>query len=981
MAQPGQFTRLFNLLNQQKMTPSGEGLPRVSDDKNQTSTISFGPFRLVPQARLLEKDGAPVRVGGRALDLLIFLAERRGEVVSKRDLVKGVWANLHVDEGSLRFHLTALRKALGETGMDARYIVNVAGRGYCFAAPLPEPQPVAPTTQVSPARSLPSPHPSLIGRAEAIEKISAELLLHRFVTIVGPGGIGKTSVAVAVGHAQRTEFGEQLLFVDFSALRDVGLVAGSINAALGLTVTSQDPVSSLLAALRGRHMLLILDSCEHLVDALASLVERIVRDLPEVHVLATSRESLRAEGERVYRLLPLECPPESDGHGPIDVLAYPAVQLFMDRVSAATGGFRLEDEEVPIVADICRRLDGIALAIELAAGRVNAYGIAGTASLLNNRFSLLWPGRRTAIPRHRTLGAAIGWSYDLLPAVESAILRRLAIFAGPFTLEAVLAVSEDENADHSEAIESIGNLVAKSLISRPSHDSSPRYRLLDTTRAYCLDKLNEAKETDIVARRHAQYFRHLFEQAESEWETRPIPEWLAVYGFHMGNLRTALDWAFSPSGDAALGVSLTIAAVPLWTRLSLFRECRDRAEKALAHLDKDVPDYARVRMQLSAAIGWSLMYGEGRARDAGAALATTLELAEQLGDKDYRLRALWGLCIDQFNNGHFGKALEFAQRFMDAAETSADQTDRLLADRLMAVSLHYLGDQNGARRHIDRVHASLDVLEGKPRTFPLDLRSSTQYFRARILWLQGLADQATALVSQNIQEGAANGHPLTFCSVLGQSACPIALLAGDFETAKRHATALLEHTERYEIRLWRLWAGAFRAAVLAKAGDTETALPLLRSELDRAGDARLLPRFLLLHGELAICLGNANEVRQGLEVVEDALARCNRRQEQWYVPELLRIKGELILKDGKRSPMSSAEGCFGEALELAEQQGALFWKLRTTIGLARLRIGQDRQAEARRLLGSALGSFVDGVQTADMREARTLLDSLPPPSK
>jgi predicted ATPase len=290
----------------------------------------------------------------------------------------------------------------------------------------------------------------MVGRIESIEKIAIELSQHRFVTIVGPGGIGKTSVAVAVGHRQFEILGEQVFFVDFGALRDAKLVSSSIASALGLSVGAEDPLPGLLTSLRGRRILLIFDSCEHILDALAPLAERLSRDLPELQILATSRESFRAEGERVFRLFPLDCPPQRDGMSIAEVAAYPAAQLFIERIAATLSEFQPSEDEAPLISEICRRLDGIPLAIELAAGRVNAYGIAGTASLLNTRFSLLWRGRRTAIPRHQTLGAALGWSYDLLSTVESAVLRRLSVFAGPFTLEAALAV-----ACHHEITEAV----------------------------------------------------------------------------------------------------------------------------------------------------------------------------------------------------------------------------------------------------------------------------------------------------------------------------------------------------------------------------------------------------------------------------------------------------------------------------------------------------------------------------------------------
>ena len=944
----------------------------MPDNNNHDSAISFGPFRLFPKSRLLERDGAHLHVGGRALDILIFLAERPGEVVDKRELVKRVWADVNVDDGSLRFHIAALRKALGDTGKSARYVVNVPGRGYCFVASLAQVAPAlpAPPIDLPLPRSLPAPLARVIGRDDVIEKISTGLAQHRFVTVVGPGGIGKTAVAVTVGHRRLAHFDGNVFFVDFGPVRKPELAAITIASTLGLSINAEDPVPALLTHLQAKPTLLIFDSCEHVLETLAPLVERLVREAPRLHVLATSRESFRSEGERIFRLFPLDCPPRRDDLAVADILAYPAAQLFVERIAQSSGPFQLSAEEAPLVADICRRLDGIALAIELAAGRVNAYGIAGTASLLDSRFSLQWRGRRTAIPRHQTLSAALDWSYDLLPASESAILRRLSVFVGPFTPEAAAAVASGDGLSTSATMEAIDNLVTKSLIA-PSGARTLRYRLLDTTRTYALGKLNEAGEAKRIAQRHAEHFRDLFERAEAE-TSAPLSEWLGVYGAELDNLRAALDWAFSPDGDAQLGIALTAVAVTLWIRLSLFAECRERAGTALAALGDRGDE--RVRMQLLAALGWSLMYGEGRAREARPILEATLELADKLDDKDFRLRALWGLCIDQFNNGAFGKARALADRFAEAASSSPDKTDLMLGDRLTAVALHYLGDQSGARIRIDRVNASLHVLAEKPKIFPLDVRLSTQYFRARILWLQGHADQALALAEQNIHEGRANGHALTFCSVLGQAACPIAFLAGDYDAAERYGTELLEHTDRHAIRLWGLWARAFNALVIARRTDVETGLPLLRDELNRAGDARFLPRFLPLLGELAACFGQANQIHNGFDTIENALARCNDRQERWYLPELLRIKGELMLRESPQS--EAADACFHEAMDLAAQQGADFWQLRCAISIAQVRIGRDQGAEALAVLEKACAAMTEGSGIADMRIARDLIAQL-----
>jgi tetratricopeptide (TPR) repeat protein len=274
--------------------------------------------------------------------------------------------------------------------------------------------------------------------------------------------------------------------------------------------------------------------------------------------------------------------------------------------------------------------------------------------------------------------------------------------------------------------------------------------------------------------------------------------------------------------------------------------------------------------------------------------------------------------------------------------------------------------------------ASLADLSPKPQVirFRFDLRASAHYFHARILWLLGLADQALSVVERNIEEGRASGHALTFCSVLGQGACPITFFAGDLDAAERYCTLLIEHTERHPIRLWNVWARAFRGVVMARRGAAVDGLAVLRKALELAGDARFLPRFLLPLGELAACLGEAGEVSQGLATVEEALARCEARDERWYEAELLRIKGELLLRAGEYRSVAAAEQAFDKAFAVARSQGALFWELRTAISLARLRISQDRPADAHHVLASVYGKFTEGFETSDMRCARTMMEQL-----
>src|SRR5258706_1055491 len=549
--------------------------------------LRFGPFELSIGERVLRRDGQVLPLGGRALDILIYLADRPGEVIAKQELIAHVWSDVTVEEGSLRVHVASIRKALRDGQFGNRYIANIKARGYSFVGT------VAPLAGSTESRNDKFRHQGklavrplmMIGRETVVGEVSDKLRDERFVTLLGPGGIGKTTIALAVGRAAAEEFGGRVYFVDLESLTDPRHVAGAVATSLGLALKSKDPGLELVDLVRSRKLIIILDSCEHVIEAVASLAEQLYRQTEEIHVLATSRELLKVEGEHCYRVLPLDYPPDGSEQTANAVLRYPAAQLFVRRVAARAGSVVLTDEEAPFVAEICRKLDGLPLAIELAARQVAALGIKNTVARLVSRLELLRLSHRTAVPRHRTLKATFDWGYNLLSNVERIVFRRIARFVEHFNLEGARHVAGEQGSDDGEIFDAIAGLVEKSLIATRLDQGEPQYRLLDTTRAYALGRLEEHGESDPISLRHAEYFIQQLESQKEMLSALPRAERVAAYSWQLSNVRSALEWSFGSHGNDEIATKLVVSSTRLFMELALLIEWRPCAELALARLE------------------------------------------------------------------------------------------------------------------------------------------------------------------------------------------------------------------------------------------------------------------------------------------------------------------------------------------------------------------------------------------------------------
>jgi predicted ATPase/DNA-binding winged helix-turn-helix (wHTH) protein len=930
----------------------------------------FGAFRLRPARRLLMKADRPVPIGSRALEVLIALIERPGKLVTKEELVARAWPHTIVEESSLRVQVAALRRVLHESSDETAYIASVPGQGYRFVAEASQEQINSSHPAVSCAATLPVRLNPVIGRTDAIAVLERRLQRCRFVTLVGPGGVGKTTVAVATARQSAGSYRDGVCFLDVAAL-EATLMPSVLASSLGMSIIADDVTQAITEQLRPLQILIVLDNCERIAEAVAQLAERILKAAPHVQLLVTSREPLRAEGESVYRLPTLDAPPTTAGLSAAEALRFPAVELFVERATARVLGFGFMDADAAVVADICRQLDGIPLAIELAAGRVDAYSLRGIAERLDDRFRLLKGGRRTALPRHQTLLATLDWSYEVLSADEKRILCALSVFAGGFCFDAAAAVAATLEGVSTDIVDIMASLVSRSLVSAEVERRAARYRLLDSTRAYALERLEEAGERAAVSRSHAQCYLQIFQRALGEWEVRDAHAWLADYAPESDNLRGALDWAFSRDGNAALGIELTIAAIPLWFRLSATDECRTCVQRALAHVDSGETQEARARqvMQLYAALGLSRTFTLGLAPQAKAAWHKSLELAEHLQDREHQREALWGLWLCQIGDGDYREALATAHSFKELAEGVPDVQ---IAHRLIGVPRHCLGDHAGARGHIEQgLDTSVPVSSAGVR-FRFGQPMAARVILAQMLWLQGFPDQAMEAARRSVEECRATGHAISHCDALAQAMVPIALNVGDHETAEAAIRVLGEMTDRYALGPWHVLSKCWAAVVDIARGEHGTGIEQLVQNLELLREARFSFYRTQFMGTLAAAFAERGDAARGLELIEAALERCQIREEFWCLPEMLRLKGS-ILSVADAGDRASAEDFYLQSLVRAREQKALSWELRAAMTLADLQRRWGLIDEARNTVAEVYGRFTEGFATADLKAAREFI--------
>ncbi len=913
---------------------------------------AFGSFELIPDRGVLLLDGVPVPMGSRAVKILTILAQQAGKVVNGQDLLDQVWPEANVVESNLRVHLTNIRKHLIAATGETNAILTVPGQGYQFNLAV---KTYRTTSKQRTSSNLPSLWAELVGRETDIEQLLKDVEEHRLVTIVGSGGIGKTSVAISGGWRAAEMHEDGAVFVDFTTSTSRAMLASRIAGALRLPVSTRSTESSVIEHLREKNMLLILDNCEHVIEAATTLIEEILRECGRVHVLATSREPLQGEGEHLLHLPGLAIPP-TDGRieTAAEVLAYAAPRLFVERAQASQSWFVLTDADAPHLVRICGRLGGIPLAIELAAARVDVFDLASLTRELDRSLDLLTRGRRTAQERHKTLRATLDWSYGLLSEDERLLLNRLAVFQSAFDREGAAAVAGDDTLSEALIMDGITSLATKSLIFGAREGQVPIYRLLESTREYALEKLSTGVDLKALHTRRALYLRDLSKSLAPQ-NGFVTPGGLDRYRRLIDEVRSAIGWAFSPEGDAALGTELAVASAYIWYQVSLLGEYTEVANQALAGM-RGTPNSDKAELELLLAKAVGIFDTLGSVPELQASAARALELATQLDD---HVGIAWALSIlwrYHHGMGEYEESLGITEQLKIQADAGHDSTD--LYTRLAMLSLLYLGQLDGARqRALEAGQFVRDKELSLRGAYDYDTNAFIKSSMARIYWLQGFVEQASALADESVELALDARHSTGVCFALAMGGCAVKLWNGEFQIAERNIALMQDYSRAANSMYWQNYVEVFRSG-----------LPDVMDEYDARArkDFGVKARWDSRHWE------NFSVLRPGYASAK-MLERAQRDRCWWCSPEILRLEAERLWTEEGVTAKKAAESLLRLALDAATEQRALLWRLRVLTSLVQLRRGGAGLQEATALLSGTVNEFTEGFDFPDLRKAMTLL--------
>lgn len=910
------------------------------------SHLQFDDYEIDIEQRRLTENGIPLRLGGRAFDILSALVSRAGDIVTKDELIAQVWPKTVVEEGALRVHLVALRKALGN---HARHLIeNVPGRGYVFAGSVrrisrerPPPE-TAGTTLNLPVAIIPRIPKKLIGRDEFIRSTLALLETTRLLTLAGPGGIGKTAIAVYCANAVAEK--KRLVFIDLGTLADGAALLSTIATELGLSTFGDDTLPGIVVELSKVPTLLLLDGCERIVDAAANAAEAILRDCATVQILATTREPLRTAMEKVRHVAPIELPP--DGEDNLDISGVPAIELFTSLAVLAGDNLDLSGRRsMEIVADIVRSLDGIPLAIELAAARLFDMDLPSLHQSVAKPIAFLRRGRRTAPPRQQTMRATLDWSYSTLSADEKELLMRLSVFAGTFSTDSALAISEKTD-DPDAFYEAFDGLFLKSLLAVTQGGGS--FKLLLTTRDYAREKLADTTFSRSCRETHARICLDRLRSATDEWHTVDPIEWRASNSEIVNDMRCALIWALGDDGNEDLGMALTANSDTVWVQFGLISEQLSATERALEVYEARGLSDPALEMKLRMSYGIALYHTKtfDRNGDVIVQYDRVLDLAVATGDMAMLMRVIGGAAAIHTANGHYRKAIDLVHRF----GKEFDQMPPQARSHFLNHNYHYIGDFDCAMEH-----ARITLVPPKETLKPppnsgsyFDIRISAFCVIVKTLWIQGQYSAAETTLQNALGEVWEKDHAISTCLFLAASACPTALGIGNTDLGTRLVEMLREESTRNSLLRWRAWGRAYEEVIAATR------------ESDPAAFHRTVSRLGGTPFENCLVIGGRLASAEQLErlVPEDT----------WCGAEVLRLRGELAMS----TSTAQGRGLLLRAHDLASKQAAGTFALRCATSLYRYSAQNMRNA-SRDLLLRALEAVEYREDITDVAAATSAL--------
>lgn len=796
----------------------------------------------------------------------------------------------------------------------------------------------------------------LVGQAGALAELIDRLPAARLLTLVGPGGIGKTTLAVASADRLAERYRDGVAFVDLAPLAQADALPSAVAAVLQMPAVAEVRIDDLVRYLQRRRLLLILDNCEHVVEVAARLCEAVHAACAHIHVLATSREPLRCAGETVQRIRPLPAPPVGAGGSAAEALGFAAVELLALRIGELRPAFVLRDADAAVAARICRQVDGLPLAIELAAALADQVDLPALAQRLVDAPLSLRNARQPVDPRHQSLHHLLDWSCELLTPPERHVFERLSVFRARFSMPSAIAVAGLDGVDPAQVHGIVISLATQSLVVVEPGADGPQCRYLETTRAFAREKLERSGEHHRIAGRHAQRMCTMFKDAEARFAAMPRTAWLGLYGALIDDVRAALQWSFSDGGDVAVGLALTAASVPLAYQLSLWDEYVALHEQALARLATQPQVDPAVELRLRTAYGSLVGQTHGPSREMNASYLAALQIANRDGNATLRADALDGVWMGAFLSGDYPTALQVARERSAMTRDASDPAADTRTTRMLAQSLHFNA------HHREGMALACELMNAPRATTrrlgesSVDPQVSARVILARIHWLQGRPDEAAAVIAEAVLR-AESDMSTSVAHAISWGALPIAFWRGDLTAATALLDRLSTHCAAHRLPYWATWVPGYALCLGHATGPCATHGPAPIDDLKQVDMlATLTPAF-------------ATDV---------AVHRALSATSPWCAAEVLRARGT-ALSQQPGGAMQAAD-LLHQALALARAQQALGWELRCATSLARLWAAQRRRAAAQDLVAGVHARFREGHWTADLKAARALIKALDDPA-